>query len=336
MPELDGLRAIAISLVIFFHFCDSIGAPAGSIGAHLIQLSKIGWSGVDLFFVLSGFLISGILLDNRHSDRYFRTFYGRRVFRIVPLYICFLIICIVLIRVSTVNPTWAYLTFTQNFTMPITKSFDRYLDVTWSLAVEEQMYLLIPLTVWFCSRRTLAWICSFLIVASPIARLALQSMGPWRFVLTFLRLDAFAVGILLAIVIRDEALVAIMRTHKGALLMTFACLLAPLAWITMHPEAYRWLSLSFFAVFYGLCVLLAIFCKPRLLTNRIATTIGLSAYSLYLFHKLWLEAVQSVMGSTGKYSIAIAVIVTIIACWIVFYVFERPLIAFASRRFRYH
>ena len=82
IPELDGLRGLAILLVLLYHFVSSprIQPPL------FHKLFAIGWSGVDLFFVLSGFLIGGILLDVRESPNYFRTFYGRRFYRIVPLY----------------------------------------------------------------------------------------------------------------------------------------------------------------------------------------------------------------------------------------------------------
>jgi peptidoglycan/LPS O-acetylase OafA/YrhL len=84
IPELDGLRGIAILLVLFYHY---VSIPPGQISTQFPQtIFAIGWSGVDLFFVLSGFLIGGMLLDVRESPNYFKTFYGRRFYRIVPLY----------------------------------------------------------------------------------------------------------------------------------------------------------------------------------------------------------------------------------------------------------
>jgi peptidoglycan/LPS O-acetylase OafA/YrhL len=86
IPQLDGLRGIAVLLVVLYHFIPSIGLTGGGFWFHFQNCFRFGWSGVDLFFVLSGFLIGGILLDARESPSYFRTFYSRRFYRIFPLY----------------------------------------------------------------------------------------------------------------------------------------------------------------------------------------------------------------------------------------------------------
>src|SRR5580704_17224190 len=93
IPELDGLRGIAILLVLMFHYCQNILNPqVGFVPRFLDAALRLSWSGVDLFFVLSGFLIGGILIDARESSNYFRVFYMRRFFRIVPVYAVFLIV----------------------------------------------------------------------------------------------------------------------------------------------------------------------------------------------------------------------------------------------------
>src|SRR6266446_3030301 len=85
VPELDGIRGIAIGMVLVGHFFMIVSRP-GSLLAYALVPLRLMWSGVDLFFVLSGFLIGGILLDARDSSNYFRVFYTRRFFRIVPIY----------------------------------------------------------------------------------------------------------------------------------------------------------------------------------------------------------------------------------------------------------
>ena len=101
---------------------------------------------MDLFFVLSGFLIGGILLDTRDSPNYFRTFYARRFFRIVPLYVA--VLCIALAanhgKIDEQIPTVTYFLFLQNFWMALHGTFGYLLSPTWSLAVEEQFYLTLP------------------------------------------------------------------------------------------------------------------------------------------------------------------------------------------------
>ena len=91
IPELDGLRGIAIGLILILHFFqNTLNPQAGVVPRYLAAATRLTWSGVDLFFVLSGFLIGGILLDARTAPNYYRVFYARRLFRIVPIYIVFL------------------------------------------------------------------------------------------------------------------------------------------------------------------------------------------------------------------------------------------------------
>lgn len=97
IPTLDGVRGLAIVFVILFH-AHIVFAKSSEIPDVLYQALGLGWSGVDLFFVLSGFLISGILLDTVDSPRYFRTFYARRVLRIFPLYFVYLLLILLAVR----------------------------------------------------------------------------------------------------------------------------------------------------------------------------------------------------------------------------------------------
>src|SRR5260370_30559316 len=102
IPELDGLRGLAILLVLVFHYISQEGVlPSGSFGDRLQRLVIMGWTGVDLFFVLSGFLIGGILMDVRGSPSYFKTFYIRRFFRIVPIYYLWIILYAALIGIAS-------------------------------------------------------------------------------------------------------------------------------------------------------------------------------------------------------------------------------------------
>lgn len=97
IPELDGIRGVAIALVLSFHFFNvSAVVTPGGVAHYVLAPLRLGWTGVDLFFVLSGFLIGGILLDARGSSSYFKTFYVRRFYRIVPLYALVLGACYIL------------------------------------------------------------------------------------------------------------------------------------------------------------------------------------------------------------------------------------------------
>lgn len=169
VPQLDGLRGLAILLVLIWHYVACQMDPKwGSLGLEtfgfrvadtLHALISMTWSGVDLFFVLSGFLLGGILMDHKTSPSFFMTFYVRRVCRLFPLYYLLLL----LFGLTTLAPLsqacpglnwlfdhplpmWSYATFTQNFQMAFKELIGaNWLGVTWSLAVEEQFYLILPL-----------------------------------------------------------------------------------------------------------------------------------------------------------------------------------------------
>src|SRR5580704_14894457 len=186
IPELDGLRGIAIGMVIFFHVVTlAIAArPTLPLG-YILATTRLFWSGVDLFFVLSGFLIGGILLDARDSPNYFKTFYVRRFCRILPLY--FLFIGLVATAYQFVYrpigaplngifegrlPWYWYFSFAQNLRMAkLNTTGAAIMSVTWSLAVEEQFYLVLPAIVRFVRRSALPYVFIAGIVIAPLVRL---------------------------------------------------------------------------------------------------------------------------------------------------------------------
>src|SRR5207248_1231599 len=149
IPQLDGIRGVAILVVILHN------------SGRFPRLFANGWMGVDLFFVLSGFLITGILLDTKESESYFKNFYARRCLRIWPLYyslLLFMFVLVPLLRPSEAHiifekssPWWAYPLFLQNFLIPISTNAAGPLAITWSLAIEEQFYLVWAVVVLYCS-----------------------------------------------------------------------------------------------------------------------------------------------------------------------------------------
>jgi len=177
--ELDSLRGIAIIIVIAAHTFKR----ANSFTQHetlyfITNLTSFGWVGVDIFFTLSGFLITSILLQTRADRDYFKNFYMRRALRIFPLY--YACIAILLFLMPVLDPefmpklsrTIPYLLFYQQnwLILPDAASINAYLFVTWSLAIEEQFYLIWPAFVYFTRKETLAKIGLAIIVLSIIAR----------------------------------------------------------------------------------------------------------------------------------------------------------------------
>jgi len=192
IPELDGLRGMAIGLVVLYHYVKNAVVGTGFWYSLGLAPLRLAWSGVDLFFVLSGFLIGGILLEAKNTDGYFRAFYGRRFFRIFPLYYIWLIPFGIGLATAPPFlqgmfnlhlPLWSYLLFLQNFLMVAQGTFGaQWLFVTWSLAVEEQFYLILPLLIRKLELKQLQCVALLAIVGAPLVRTALAlagvSMGP--------------------------------------------------------------------------------------------------------------------------------------------------------------
>ena len=216
IPELDGLRGMAILLVMVGHYFSVPGV--GSVSLLNGYWFRLGWTGVDLFFVLSGFLIGGILLDARGSTNYFKTFYARRFFRIIPLYYAWIFLYVILaplIRIffsESIGPVQqvdgsivAHLFFLQNFHEFLkTGASFWWFSSMWSLAVEEQFYLVAPLLVRYLSKRSLATVLMLVTFGAPILRFAVRnscSEGPWlAYRLMPCRADALALGMLAALI----------------------------------------------------------------------------------------------------------------------------------------
>ena len=187
---MDGIRALAIAMVFLNH----------------LFVVKMMWVGVDLFFILSGFLITGILLGSKQRTLrdYFAHFYGRRVRRILPPYLLLLIVTVIFFGVWWLR--WGYMyVFLMNMMFPPMRQ-PTSLNVLWSLAVEEQFYLLWPILVFFLSERWVAWAASAFIVIAPLLRYLCTPYVPVGFIyyMTPFRMDLLAVGALMAIVWRNR------------------------------------------------------------------------------------------------------------------------------------
>jgi len=209
---LDSLRGAAILSVFAYHAFFWSGLRADSwIARSAALITRPGWLGVDLFFVLSGFLITGRLLDRRRTAprEYYRWFYTRRAIRILPLYYAALIVVgSVLWWAGETSGTFlvASAVFLPNIALLAGLWTSGPLAVLWSLGVEEQVYLVWPLLVRSLSGGRLAWFFVFVGIAEPVARWATFSAGLLHEGLsmaTWLRLDGFAWGGLLAVLVRD-------------------------------------------------------------------------------------------------------------------------------------
>jgi peptidoglycan/LPS O-acetylase OafA/YrhL len=213
IPALDGVRGVAI-LVVLVHNASWVLDASAQLPTRLLgAVTTTGWIGVQLFFVLSGFLITGILIDTRRREGYFRSFYTRRVLRIFPLYYAFLVVALG-IAPFFASPSWSsfararevwYWTYMANWHSAIGPGIPG-LTHFWSLAVEEQFYLVWPLLVYVLSTRSLTALCAILIASGPFVRLGLHAAGlppSTGYEFTIARWDALAAGGLLAILMAE-------------------------------------------------------------------------------------------------------------------------------------
>lgn len=325
IPSLDGVRGFAIILVILWHYLGMQLTHQSAIVNFFREVFGICWSGVDLFFVLSGFLLGGILMDNRDSPRYFQTFYIRRACRIFPLYYAWLVVVICSFHLFeggrfsplfvNFNSPWPFLTYTQNITEALFQQTDGGygLQVTWSLAVEEQFYLILPLMIYFVPRKNVPGLLLLFIFSSTLFRLASWYWGPhqgWAgYVLLPCRWDSLFTGVMGAWLIRQPVFVRWLSDNRwfvwGLMLMIGLVITilriekqGNLAYYGMHAMGFLLL-----AVFYLGLILLVVSDKngwlARLFSMRWLCALGIISYGVYIFHLPVLALLQLLTGKTS-------------------------------------
>ncbi len=317
IPALDGVRGIAILLVMLFHLGllpvaqgDVVGGALG-IDRTFYRLASFGWAGVDLFFVLSGFLITGILYESKGMlKRFFRTFYVRRALRTFPLYygfLLFLMVWLPLILPServTVEALWKIQFWFEGYVQNIRYAIDpageagvaylvRHL---WSLAVEEQFYLVWPLVVFLLPRRGIMAVCGVMIVAAFGIRIGMHLLdvsAPVIYRFTPARMDGLAVGAFIALAIRDRG--DLRELTKWAWPIALGSLIA-LAFLydlrgqlMLYDDWVQIIGFTPIVLLFGAIVLNVAISEPQSLIHKtlatpVLTGLGRYSYALYIFH----------------------------------------------------
>ena len=314
--ELDGLRGLACLMVVLDHCIVSAIPPGAVPGTTRLAEWLIG--GVDLFFVLSGFLIGGILLDHKGAVNYFRVFWTRRVGRIMPVYYLLMLSFFLMLAIKPwlglpwldtflfrdVMPPWTYPLFVQNFAQAIdgTDGGARWVASTWSLAIEEQFYLLLPPLVYLLPRRAVTALAATCIVVALLVRAyAWQASGSW-FTGYFLlpgRMDALMFGVLGAVALRNPAALEWLGRHRrsldGAALLAVAALSSNvlanagsvlpsnLSFVVRSTDFTLKAALFFFMIM-RIFLVDAGSVYRRLLSSWALVALGAISYPLYMYH----------------------------------------------------
>jgi len=366
IPEVDGLRGLAILGVLVFHlFCRGIDYEKSHwIATYAAKIGSIGSTGVDLFFVISGFLIGGILIDTRESPNYFKTFYLRRIFRIFPLYYGLLFIFYILSFASAYKlisvANWMvgfnfsgkwYLTFTQNFPMARDGNLGAAaLAPTWSLAVEEQFYVLLPLIIFFVPRKYLTALVVALIFGASIFRTVTWHQTS-SIIATRMQmpgcLDSLMMGVLIAILLRSPKPSILIERYRLKLVIPVLLVLLMVLFIVYKFSLNAWpkfagnqwiLGSPMFSLLYGSLIILAVSAKPKhllskFLCNNLLRKIGQLSYFIFLFHVginifvRWLTGsiAKPPFGITWFFEIGLTLIITIFLANLSWHYFEKPL-----------
>ncbi len=351
-PALDGLRGVAILLVVILH------------NFRFMNYFFFGWLGVDLFFVLSGFLITDILMNKLGQPHFLRNFYLRRVFRIFPLfYLTLIIFLLILPHVKsytlhtdyyTSHQFWLW-TYLQNWLFIFKAPYgDPVLLHIWSLGVEEQFYLFWPLVILlFRKPKILLAIVLLLLVAVGITRYLIwinkiEDLA-YASLYTFTRIDGICIGCLLALLLRINP--GFLKKNTLLLVLLMAAINFGFYFINnRHAFTLPYLAFvgySTFAVLFGILVYEAVTGESRwiqfIFNNRILRFFGRISYGFYVFHwpvyMLFYPPLLTLFRDRAHFSIkpaelagsllvtGIAILISVIS----FRFFESPILKLKSR-----
>lgn len=349
---LDTLRAAAIVLVLMSHYTGFVSHQPtfGVVG-------DIGWSGVDLFFVLSGYLIGNQILGPiaRQDSFSLKTFFARRLLRTLPNYYFVLALYLLFPAViggSSAAPLWRFLTFTQNFGLAYGQTFTH----SWSLCIEEQFYLVLPLAALLLARygssRRLAWCLLGAAIAAGMTMRAMawlkygyQSNAAEVYYSSFCRADELLPGVAIAMLknfhpagyerlLRHGNL--LLASGLGLLVAVLCCMDADYP----NPLTTTTLGFSMVAISFAILTLGAL--SPRSLLNRFripgAASIALWSYAIYLIHKPIFMALRPQLGrmhvdANSPLTVALVMLAGVFGGWLVFRLIETPFMNLRAKWF---
>lgn len=362
IDSLDGVRGVAITLVLITHLLWSNSQTGSAIMNFFVRLRGAGWVGVDLFFALSGFLITRILFNTLHGDHYFKNFYARRFLRIFPLYYGALFILFLIFHPIHFNQErqflllFAYLQNTPLWWHGLQTAVAEPTGHLWSLAVEEQFYLVWPVLIFLIrDRRKLLWTAAMLALAAPATRFYLLAHGAsfeTTYKLTICRADSLLSGAWLALILYGKLRDAVLRYATP----TFALALLICGLIAWRSAGFDWEnsrainSYGYSIVAIASTSLIAMALRQNSLVAkfmRAATLrfLGKYSYGIYVYHQMvavlisWLlrDSLGSHIHNKALYhltSMGCILVITIPLAQLSYHLYEQPFLKL-KRYFNY-
>jgi peptidoglycan/LPS O-acetylase OafA/YrhL len=359
IPALDGLRGLAILLVTLFRFSQQFKAIDGPLDDAATRLVTQGYRGVDLFFVLSGFLITGILYDTKQAPHYFRDFYVRRSLRIFPLYYAVLLVLLAATLLapqaianspfakSADNAPWLWL-YGANIVQSLQNSWMLGpLNHFWSLAVEEHFYLVWPLAIYYLSRRQAMVLCVGLagIALTLRAALAAQGQNVAAEVLTFCRMDALCMGAFLSLYLRGPV-----SPSKATWSIAVSTAVSAIFLLTMYGLSRRFLTIAdtlvpVFCAGAIYCAVAGTKTSPVrwLMESTLLRMLGRYSYGMYVYQSILIPLVPlsltasafaaaspSLLAAKIVY-IGVMAVTTLLLAMLSFHCFEQPFLSLKDR-----
>ncbi|PKK37424.1 acyltransferase [Siphonobacter sp. SORGH_AS_0500] len=345
---LDHLRAVAIILVWMYHY------RAFRHPDWLDTIGSYGWTGVDLFFVLSGFLISGQLFREirEYGTVFLKTFFTKRFFRIIPPFVFTLLlyVCFPWFRErEALPPLWRFLTFTQNYGLDVINKGT--FSHAWSLCIEEQFYLLLPFSLLLLLKTGWLSKLKYILMVLPLISIALRSSAWTHFVVpalesdhfwklwymhiyypTHTRLDSLAIGVLIGF-LYEYSVTFKQLIHSKGVLFFFAGIatLAFAFWVckdqysqTASVFGFTWVGLA-----YGLLVSSAVSnsCFLSGMSSRVTRQLADLSFAIYLSHKGIIHLIQVATSpmNLSENQLMILCLIGCLAAGLVYrYTLERP------------
>lgn len=361
LAGLDHLRALAIILVFLCHY------RAYDRPDWVNEIGLFGWTGVDLFFVLSGYLIGNQLMQQLRVRQTigFSDFYVNRALRIFPAYfvVVFLYFVFPIIRErGGIAPLWQFLTFTQNFDLDF--GYEATFSHAWSLCIEEQFYLMLPLALWLVVRtgasrwgtwiffgifvfglfmRGVNWMCFMKpFYEGGITENRFITYNKWVYYPTYNRLDGLTVGVMIAAIMNYRPYWrAWQQTRGNQLLLAGLALLAGAYFLMRGDRLAFWptlLGYPLLSLAYGTMVFAALSpsCILHRVRWRVSTVIAALSYGMYLCHKFLNHLMQGPLdawgfGQDGSLRVLICLVVSVLGAWLLNFLVEYPFMRLRRR-----